>query len=205
MAPTATGKGTRAPKRGQLDRTRGLILSAAVELLGQRGYRDLTIERISAHSGVARSTIYRHFDSIPDVAMQAFEVILGDASPLPSSGSIHEDLIAIYERLVQALERSRWGKVLPAMVEAAIADAAFAKLLYRAIDQRRAPTEERIEQAIGRGELPAETAATTLLDPLTGAIYFRLLFTDRPLATAGEIERWVVAAVAAAQRQNGQR
>ncbi|MEM1229312.1 MAG: TetR/AcrR family transcriptional regulator [Pseudomonadota bacterium] len=203
MAPTAISKGSRAPKRGQLDRTRGLILSAAVELLGQRGYRDLTIERISTESGVARSTIYRHFDSIPDIAMQAFEVILGDARPLAGSGSIRADLIAVYERLVQVLERSRWGKVLPAMVEAAIADAAFAKLLYRAIDQRRAPTEERIAQAIERGELPAGTAAATLLDPLTGAIYFRLLFTDRPLATSGEIERWVFAAVAAAQHQDG--
>lgn len=199
MAASSPSSAKRAPKTGQMDRTRGLILDATVSLLGELGYRSLTIEQISQASGVARSTIYRHFESIPDIAMGAFLVILGEPVPAPQTGNVRTDLAVIYHRLVKALERSRWGQVLPAMVEAAIADPAFAKLLYEAISSRRTVTDQLLRNAQQQGTLSSAVDPNSILDPLTGAIYFRLLFTDRPLAAVGEIEYWVNAAIDAAQ------
>ena len=47
----------------RIERTRRVVLDAALSLLIERGYGELTIEAVAAESGVAKSTIYRHWPS----------------------------------------------------------------------------------------------------------------------------------------------
>lgn len=188
-------KATRAPKHGQLARTRQLVLDTTIEMLAARGYGSLTTEGISAECGVARSTIYRHWQSVGDIAMEAFLQIVGPPPPTPQTGHVRTDLVVAYRRLVDGLEHSRWGRLLPAMLEASIRDKEFAQLLYKALDSRRELGRQSLQKAVDRGELPAGTNFEWLLDSVTGAIYHRLFFTNRPLDEPGMIEYWVNSAV----------
>ena len=45
----------------RLERTRRAVLEAALDLLTEHGYGEVTIEAVAARSGVAKSTIYRHW------------------------------------------------------------------------------------------------------------------------------------------------
>ena len=45
------------------ERVRGAVLAAAVDLLDQCGVHGLTVEAVAARSGVAKTTIYRHWRS----------------------------------------------------------------------------------------------------------------------------------------------
>jgi AcrR family transcriptional regulator len=188
-------KATRAPKHGQLARTRQLVLDTTVEMLASRGYGSLTTEGISAECGVARSTIYRHWQSVADIAMEAFLQIIGPPPPSPQTGHVRTDLVVNYRRLVDGLAHSRWGKLLPAMLEASIRDKEFAQLLYKAFDSRRELGRQSLQKAVDRGELPADTNFEWLLDSVTGPIYHRLFFTNKPLDEPGMIEYWVNSAV----------
>ncbi|MBN2623081.1 MAG: helix-turn-helix transcriptional regulator, partial [Acidimicrobiales bacterium] len=47
----------------RIERSREQILAAAIDLLREVGYGGLTIEAVAARSGVAKSTIYRHWSS----------------------------------------------------------------------------------------------------------------------------------------------
>ncbi len=186
---------TRAPKQGQLARTRQLVLDTTVEMLAARGYSSLTTEGISAQCGVARSTIYRHWQSVADIAMEAFMQIVGPAPPSPQTGNVRTDLAVAYRRLVDGLAHSRWGKLLPAMLEASIRDKDFAQMLYKAFDSRRELGRMALQKAVDRGEMPADTNFEWLLDSVTGPIYHRMFFTNRPIDEPGMIEYWVNSAV----------
>ena len=195
MAKKAKPKGTRAPKRGQMERTRLVILDTTAEMLASNGYSSLTVEGIAAKCGVARSTIYRHWDSVADIAMDAFLQMVGPSPPLPQTGNVRTDLVVNYRRLVDGLANTRWGKLLPSMLEASIQDKVFAQLLYGAIDNRRELGRQSLLKGVDRGDLPADTNFEWLLDSITGPIYHRLFFTNRPLDEPGMIEYWVNTAV----------
>ena len=195
MAKKAKHKGTRAPKRGQLARTRLIILDTTADMLALSGYSSLTVEGIAAKCGVARSTIYRHWESVADIAMEAFLRIIGPAPPIPQTGNVRTDLVMNYRRLVDGLSNSRWGELLPSMLEASIQDKVFAQLLYKAFDSRRELGRQSLLKGVDRGDLPAETNFEWLLDSITGPIYHRLFFTNRPLDEPGMIEYWVNSAV----------
>jgi AcrR family transcriptional regulator len=195
MAKKAKPKGTRAPKRGQLARTRLVILDTTADMLAASGYSSLTVEGIAAKCGVARSTIYRHWESVADIAMEAFLRIIGPAPPIPQTGNVRTDLVVNYRRLVDGLANSRWGELLPSMLEASIQDKVFAQLLYKAFDSRRELGRQSLLKGVDRGDLPAETNFEWLLDSITGPIYHRLFFTNRSLDEPGMIEYWVNSAV----------
>ncbi len=201
----AKAKPTRAPKSGQLARTRQLVLDTTLEMLAARGYSTLTTEGISAKCGVARSTIYRHWTSVADIAMEAFLQIIGPPPPLPQTGNVRTDLAVAYRRLVDGLANSRWGKLLPAMLEASIRDKEFAQLLYKAFDSRRELGRQSLQKALERAEIPADTNFEWLLDSITGPIYHRLFFTNKPLDEPGMIEYWVNSAVDGALKNGSRR
>jgi AcrR family transcriptional regulator len=188
-------KPTRAPKHGQLARTRQLVLDTTAEMLASQGYSSLTTEGIAAKCGVARSTIYRHWESVAAIAMEAFLQIIGPPPPIPQTGNVRTDLAVNYRRLVDGLANSRWGKLLPAMLEASIRDKDFAQLLYNAFDSRRELGRQSLKKALDRGEMPPDTNFEWLLDSITGPIYHRLFFTNRALDEPGMIEYWVNSAV----------
>ncbi len=70
--------GQRLPDRRdpRLDRSRSAILAAAVALLSDGGVRQVTVEAVTARSGVARSTLYRHFATNTELLAAAFQELL---------------------------------------------------------------------------------------------------------------------------------
>lgn len=167
-------------------------------LMASDGYSSVTIERIAETSGVARSTIYRHWDSLAAVVLDAVQIMLGPTPTPPDKGTVREDLIAVYRQLARALQRSDWGGVVRAVVEAALVEDLFRDVLAMAIEARRASGRQVVERAIGRGELPADTRVDWLLDSITGVMYYRFLMSGDPLNERGMIEHLVDAALSAA-------
>ena len=55
----------------RMARTRERVLGAAWELLNEVGFDGVTVELVSERSGVARSTLYRHWRSMPEVLRDA--------------------------------------------------------------------------------------------------------------------------------------
>jgi AcrR family transcriptional regulator len=48
---------------------RGRILTAAYELFARRGIRDVGVDEVIAHAGVAKASLYRHFASKDDLVV----------------------------------------------------------------------------------------------------------------------------------------
>ncbi|MGH2870932.1 MAG: TetR/AcrR family transcriptional regulator, partial [Solirubrobacteraceae bacterium] len=57
----------------RVERSRMVILSAAVEELAETGYGRVTIQSVAARAGVGKSTIYRHWPDKLALIADAFE------------------------------------------------------------------------------------------------------------------------------------
>ncbi len=194
---------TREPKTGQLQKTRDRILAAAAEIISDHGYRSLTIDQIVKHSGVARSTIYRHWTCVPEIAMDAFQLQLVEPFDPPNTGNVRTDLVIAYRRMAWILENTAWGKAVASMVEAASYDENFEALLDQTAVKWRETLLAVLANGAKRGDVPDLTGfADEILDPLVGAISYRLFFTKRLLLEEGTIEFWVNAMIDAAIKRH---
>ena len=101
-----------APDQELLDpriaRTRSVVLAAAIELAGECGFGRTTIEAIAKKSGVARSTIYRHWDSLPELLHDTMHETV-PSQPTIDTGSLRGDLLAIYRGWRPSRRRPRSG------------------------------------------------------------------------------------------------
>src|SRR5271168_3505369 len=70
------------------------ILTAAAELLADRGLAAMSIEEVAARAGVGKTTIYRRWPSKGLLALDAFVTSFREEQPLPDTGTLRGDLLA---------------------------------------------------------------------------------------------------------------
>lgn len=153
-------------------RSRAAVIAATLALLAERGIAGSTVEAVAARSGVAKTTIYRHWPDQPALVLDAIGSTLHEP-PDPATGSLREDLVGLLGALATALHESPAAALMPALIEAAERDPAFAALHRREAGRRHRVVLEVIRRGIERGELPAETDPGEVLDLLTGPVFYR--------------------------------
>src|SRR5947209_3023393 len=101
----------RAPEKGprRQTKTRERVLSAASEILRREGYSRLTMERVAADSGVAKTTLYRRWPSKAALCMDLYIDISQRELNMPDTGDIAGDLRHIANRVVHLQTRTVAG------------------------------------------------------------------------------------------------
>lgn len=80
-------------------RSRNRLLDAAATLLSTGGVEAVTIEAVTKASKVARTTLYRHFNSSSQLLAATFERLLPQVStPPPTDGDLREQLVELLTR-----------------------------------------------------------------------------------------------------------
>ena len=153
-------------------RSRATVLDTTLRLLAERGIGATTIEAVAEHSGVAKTTIYRQWDSQAELVLDAFGSILR-APADPDTGSLREDLVGLLGGFAQALCTGPAPGLMFTLIDAAERDPAFAALHRREAEIRHAVILAVIIRGIERGELPAGTDPADVLDLLAGPIFHR--------------------------------
>ncbi len=88
-----------AAERGRTqDRTRDeLIIGAALELLGEKGYQGLTMTDVAARAGVSKATLYRRWTAKADLVADAVATLTPLTTPRYPGTSLRDDLVALME------------------------------------------------------------------------------------------------------------
>jgi AcrR family transcriptional regulator len=162
----------------RVERSRQVILAAALAELGESGYGGFTIESVAARAGAGKSTIYRHWPDKLSLIADAFETLHQQGGPDLSSGSARAKLTRILAHVAEVLIDSPFSTCLPAMIEAAQRDEALRDFHYRFQSEARKPTVALIAAGIASGEFPADRDPELSAQALLGAIFFRRLMTD---------------------------
>ncbi len=171
---------------------------AALELLLESGYAALSMDAISARSGVSKPALYRRWAHKGELLLDAFAAQAQTLIPLPDTGTLEGDLQAFLRHTFAAL-RGDSGPINRALVAEGLRDPGFLNLFrQRLIVRRREHAKALFDLARARGEIHA-APVEVLVDLLFGPMWYRLLIEHLPLddAFADELARRVAAAARA--------
>ena len=167
----------------RIERSRRVVLDATIALLIEGGYGAATIEAVAARSGVAKSTIYRHWPGRLELVNDAFHELKPPA-PAPTEGPVADQVVALLEHLALALSDSTWSSCLPALIDAAERYPEARELHSQLCGGGRQVLVDLLVEGVRRGELPADLDAEVMAGALAGPIFLRRLLFYEPVDPA---------------------
>src|SRR5580692_8269584 len=118
---TTAPKQTRGRGRPRDQATRPRILKAALDLMDQTAFAQVTAEAIAERAGASKTTIYRWWPNKAAVLIEAFREAIAPELPLRNTGSLHEDLTTQVRNFARVLS-GRGGRMLRSFIVAARSD-----------------------------------------------------------------------------------
>lgn len=162
----------------RLARTRARALTAAYDLLIERGFGQVTMDEVSDRSGVAKSTLYRHWETRDDLLRDAFtELALSGIA----EGSGLEDALMRYASAFAEGLGEVWGRAAASLAVAALDDPEQRRAQQVFVRGYHADLVTLVQTAVDRGEIPPPDAIDEVVDRLVGALFYRYLFVAGPL------------------------
>ena len=98
----------------RIERSRMVILRAAVEEMAEVGYGGVTIESIAARAGVGKSTIYRHWPDKLELIADAFETFHEQMVPDLGIRSVRESVALLLRHVAEVVVDSTFSRCIPA-------------------------------------------------------------------------------------------
>lgn len=192
------------------------IAEAAFALFAERGYAEVRMDAVADRAGVAKGTVYLHFESKEalfravvarklEPAIAAMDSLTGPNAP-PGAPALH----ALYEELAAVIDSGAVGTLLRLLVAEAPRFPELAETHFRTIVQ---PMTARLQTLLANGAVAGawQTAAVrdypmVLIAPVLMAALYRLLFEDMaPLDTAGFLEAFADLALHGLEPSGGSR
>lgn len=153
------------------------LKAAALRLIRENGYSNVSVAAIAAAAGVARQTLYNRWATKADLVLEAvFEETGRYAAEPPSETGAHSrDLLEKF--LTQVFTHlAADGDTLRALIAAAQEDASFATALRdRFVQPREQIVTNLLHRAQARGELGKNRDPEMLSAFVHGAFWYRLL------------------------------
>lgn len=164
----------------RVTRTRQNVFDTALGLAAERGFADTTINEISERSGVSKSTIYRHWDNVDDLFLDALKQTT-QIHVAPNTGNLRDDFVVIMINFAQVITDTPYGTITAHLVSASATDPRFGNILATYQDHHEAIDRPILERAVERGDLPPTTDISAVYELMVAPLLFRLLFSRRPI------------------------
>ncbi len=161
----------RTPDR-RVERSKAAVLAETHRQMTRSGLGGVSIDEVARASGVAKTTIYRHWPTraalLIDTCFQ-----LGGQHDAPDTGSLRGDLHALASGLAQQLRTANWSVVYPSIIDTAERDPDVAAMQREWHARLMAPFTAAINRAqAGRGE-QAAVATADVVAALVGPLFYR--------------------------------
>jgi AcrR family transcriptional regulator len=164
----------------RIERSRAVILEAAVQELAEAGYGGVTIESVAARAGVGKSTIYRHWPDKLDLIADAFETFHEQMVPDLGDRSARECIELLLGHVAEVVVDSTFSRCIPALIEGAERDPRVRAFHHRYSATRRQVLIDEISRGIRRGEFRSDLDPELATAALLGTLFYRRLMTGEP-------------------------
>ncbi len=172
----------------RLARTHATVMAAATELLVEGGPDALTVENVVARSGVARSTIYRHWSTRDDLVAEVFDTCAPHLELPDLAHGFEPSLRQLVRGFVGALGDERWRRLVPALLTLRLEHPELANIDTRMKQEQHDILDQVLRLGVAEGTLPKsvlrdiDRTATLLIGPIVMASLTETVPVDRRLA-----------------------
>lgn len=163
--------------RPRSEEARRRTIEATVDTLLELGADGLTVEEIAARSGVAKSTIYRHFGCREHLLVEAVRSCIVE-QPTPDSGSLAQDLTELFTRYDESEETKRLNELIPLLLDASRRDPAMREVMEVLLLERQRPMRTVLKLAQARGEIDPDLDLDIAVAMLIGPFTYRRMVQD---------------------------
>jgi len=159
---------------------RAKMLGAAQQIIVGDGMQACTVDEVARRSGVAKTTIYRHFENADRLSMAAIDAMVEHVTA-PDHGSQRADLRAIVMAFRKVVGHDTFRQLFAEMLARAVRDPDFARVYDEAQETRHAPLRVAIQRGMARGEVDPE------IDIETAMYFVQGPFVAKRLIEIGEL------------------
>ncbi len=163
----------------RIARSRAKILDAATDLLIEGGARSVTVDAVAERSGVAKSTMYRHFPSRADLLVEVLKHNIPEIHPPELTEGFETSLRTVVRNMAKTLAEPGQERIVPALLALKNTDPDVAKLAEQDRDHRMFLVEQIIGKGIAEGVLPNDIDAEVACSLLMGPLMFATLLGDQ--------------------------
>ena len=153
-----------------------------------------TIDAVAKRAGVGRAAIYRRWPTKIELLIAALEQVTPLHHPI-DTGTLRGDLKELTRQLLSGYQSQSGLVALRVALDARVFPELLEPLTQTISVSRFATTRDIVRRGIDRGELPAASNVTMLLEMLTGAALSHILFSHEaagpPATDADYVERLV--------------
>ena len=189
MSPSDRSTAPLGPRTSTYDR----VLYTAFQLLIAEGVQAVTANRLYQETGIARTTIYRHWPQPGDLLAAMLAKATSDEDVAPFIGDLAHDLGAAMDQLVFRFEHRPMRALFGALVDLGRDDPDRRDIAREYVDGLVVSFVRAFDEAVDRGEL-GECDPMELTAELTGPLFFRYLLLGEPVdaaAGASALERFL--------------
>ncbi|MGO4106423.1 TetR/AcrR family transcriptional regulator [Paenibacillus sp. YAF4_2] len=176
----------RKPGRPRNKQTDNNILESARMLMMEFGLQNFSMDALAVRAGVSKPTIYRRWPTKEDLISDAFG-FTAEQTDIPDTGDAWTDLHVLLTNMLSAIS-NRFGnlssganKMMAGMIDS---QQLIAEYTENFITPRRQAYMKIIQRGKLRGDIREATDEEHLIDLISGAYFYCLLF--RPEAVASE-------------------
>lgn len=170
-------------------RSRAKLLAAATALLVEGGPRTVTVDAVAERSGVAKSTLYRHWDSVHELLVDVMRANVPPAPPVDLGAGFESALREWMSNGVVTLSAPDWARILPALLELRAHTPEMAEVLAADFEEKLAAIVAILDLGATEGWIPEGLDPRIVTNALIGPLVLAALSGDDHI---GELADFVV-------------
>ncbi len=170
VACGTTGQAAASTEDPRVVRSRAKILAAASAILIEAGARGVTVDAVAERSGVAKSTLYRHWDSRADLVVDLMRANVPDLDRPDVTAGFEPALREVVASLVDWLLDPESQRIVPALFSLRHHIAEIDALTESDHAEKQQVMREVLDLGIDEGLLPTdldpELASLNIMGPV---------------------------------------
>ncbi len=148
------------------------MLAAATELLVESGPRAVTVDAVVERSGVAKSTLYRHWESRVALLIDVIRDNAPDVEPPDLGQGFEAALRAMVHQVAEACADPEWARIVPALFTLKQQIPEMAELTQSDHDDKLAMFRAVLDQGVAEGLIPDGLDTNLIVSSLVGPLVF---------------------------------
>ncbi|MFI7274740.1 TetR/AcrR family transcriptional regulator [Streptomyces sp. NPDC049879] len=172
------------PLRRRGERLRQAVLATTVRLLASRPFDEVTVAAVAREAGTHETSIYRRWKTRENLIHDAVTQYSDDMLPLPDTGTVRGDLLALAEGFARVLATPEGSALLRLSVRPADGegDGGDEDAGYRAAywAERLRLAETLVRRGVERGELSPGHDAAVIVEAVCAPVLVHALFGGPP-------------------------